>query len=74
MKLRYVELPKAIFLNGKNLGEKLDVNRLPGLSLNYDEKKNRIEVVYNNKLAYILNVTNIPVEPLTPVVQQSEAI
>jgi hypothetical protein len=53
MKLKSVDLFKAMNFAGKNFGEKLDTARCQGLRIEYDEKSRIITANYNKRIAHM---------------------
>lgn len=64
--VKFAELHNPLFMNG-NLGQKLDPKMKTGMTLNYDEDKDRLIVVYKGSVAFIpsANVSSwCPTDPL----------
>lgn len=47
VKINYADVHSPVFLNGKNLGQKLDPSKTKGLSLSYDLEEKRLWIEYN---------------------------
>lgn len=46
--IQWAELHSPLFLSGKNLSQKLDPNKVDGLSMEFDEEKHQLYVTYKN--------------------------
>lgn len=47
--IRWAETHAPLFLNGSNLGQKLDPSKRQGLSMEYDEERRHLYVTYDNQ-------------------------
>ena len=60
MELSYCELHSPLFINGKNLGLKLDPTKCGGLKMTYDKKAQELSVTWMG-VTGIVPTTNIVV-------------
>lgn len=78
-KIVWAELHAPLFLNGTNLGQKLDHKTKGGVTMEYDEAKRHLFVSYNGKIARIpetsvLTMVEAPVTQPGVVVQRNTVV